>query len=60
MRRGLYLFGRSLQLLGLLILPSSLWVGFLKHDEAGSIGIFLGSLVVFYAGYLLTRVVTRL
>ena len=60
MKKGLYFFGRALQILGLLILPSAVWVGFLDHNESGSIGIFLGSIVVFYAGYLLTQVVSKL
>ena len=60
MRRWLYRSGRALQLFGLFTLPFSLWVGFLGHDEGGSLTIFLASLAVFYAGYLLTRFTTRL
>ena len=59
-KKGLYFFGRALQVAGLLAMPFSIWVGFIGHNEAGSIGIFLGSITVFYAGYLLTRLVTRL
>jgi len=60
MKKGLYYCGRALQVAGLLILPFALWVGFLGHNESGSIAIFLGSIVVFYAGYLLTQVVSKL
>ena len=60
MKKGFYLLGRALQALGLAALPFSLWVGFLGHNEQGSIVIFLASVAVFYAGYLLTRLVTRL
>ena len=57
MKREAYFFGRFLQVVGLVALPSSLWVGFLGHNESGSIAIFLGSVVVFYAGYLLTQMI---
>ena len=57
MRRWIYLFGRFLEVAGLVALPSSLWVGFLGHNESGSIAIFLGSVVIFYAGYLLTQMI---
>ena len=60
MRRYLYLTGRFLQIVGLAAMPFSLWVGFLGHNESGSITIFLSSLAVFYAGYLLTTPMTRL
>ena len=55
-----YRLGRALQLFGLLSLPFSLWVGFLGHNESGSLTIFLASVTVFYAGYLLTRFTTKL
>ncbi len=60
MKKGLYFCGRALQVVGLLAMPFSIWVGFLGHNESGSIAIFLASIVVFYAGYLLTQVVTKL
>jgi len=50
-----YRAGRLLQMAGLAAMPFSLWVGFLGHDEQGSILIFLASIVLFYSGYLLTR-----
>lgn len=54
MKRLVYFAGRALQLLGLFVLPSSIWVGFMDHNESGCIVIFLGSIAVFYTGYLLT------
>ncbi|HTL48264.1 MAG TPA: hypothetical protein VL688_09445 [Verrucomicrobiae bacterium] len=54
MRQVLYLAGRALQIMGLIALPSSLWVGFMGHDESASIAIFAGSLLVFYLGYFLS------
>lgn len=55
MRMGVYSIGRTLQVIALVALPSSLWVGFIGHNESGSIVIFLVSIVIFYAGYLLTQ-----
>ena len=60
MRKAFFAFGRFLQVAGLAALPFSLWVGFLGHDESGSITIFLASVAVFYAGYLLTRLTAKL
>ena len=60
MKRWVYVSGRALQVTGLFALPFSLWVGFLGHDESASIFIFLASVVVFYAGYLLTQFASKL
>ena len=60
MKRALYWLGRALQLFGLLVLPSAIWVGSMGHNEQGSIFIFLASLTVFYAGYFLTQWAARL
>lgn len=49
----IYLAGRALQLMGLIAMPSAIWVGQFGHNERGSIGIFLGSLIVFLLGYFL-------
>jgi len=51
----IYYCGRGLQVISLAAMPFSLWVGFLGHNEAGSITIFGGSIVIFYIGWLLTR-----
>ncbi len=45
-----YLAGRTFQLIGLLAMPSAIWVGQFGHNERGAIGIFLGSLLVFAIG----------
>jgi len=52
----MYLVGRFLQIFALLAMPSAIWVADFQHSEAGALSIFLGSLGVFYAGYLFTRV----
>jgi len=59
-RRLIYKVGRTLQVAGLAALPFSLWIGFVGHDEQGSLMIFLGSIAVFYAGYFLTRVTSKI
>ena len=59
MKRTLYLAGRAFQVIGLIALPSSLWVGFLDHNEAASIGILVASLLVFYLGVVLARLSMR-
>lgn len=55
MKPALYYAGRTLQLTGLLAMPSAMWVAHFDRDERLSIGIFVGSFVVFAAGYFLTR-----
>jgi hypothetical protein len=60
MRRGVYLAGRGLQVAGLAVMPFSLWVGWIGHDERGSITIFLASIAVFYGGYFLTQASAKL
>lgn len=47
--------GKFLQLTGLVVLPMSLWVGFYRHNEKGSLLIFISSVAVFWLGTLLTR-----
>lgn len=47
--------GRIFQLIGLLAMPSAIWLGQFAHNERASIGVFLGSLLVFWLGYLLTQ-----
>ena len=50
-----YFAGRFFQLIGLIALPSAIWVGQFGHDERGAIAIFTASIVVFSLGYALTR-----
>ena len=60
MKLFVYTLGRAFQLLALLVLPSALWAGSFGHSEAGAIIILLGTVVLFYAGYFLTRSTRRL
>ncbi len=55
----IYAAGRLLQLVGLLAMPSAFWLAQFAHDERGSIGFFLGSLLIFWLGYLLTQVARK-
>ena len=55
----IYLAGRVFQVMGLVAMPSAIWVGHFGHDEKGAITIFVGSTLVFSLGYLLTRVGMR-
>jgi len=52
----IYQTGRIFQIIGLIAMPYAIWVGEFGRDEAGAIGIFAGSSLVFFIGYLLTRV----
>lgn len=51
----LYYAGRIFQLIGLLAMPSAMWIAQIEHDEGKSIGVFVGSLIVFYVGVLLVN-----
>ncbi len=55
-----YCVGRLFQILGLLALPAAIWAGQLGHNEKQAILIFLASLFVFFIGYLLTRMSSKL
>ncbi len=52
----IYLTGRTFQVIGLISLPSAIWVGHFGHNERGSIGIFLASILVFILGTVLVKV----
>lgn len=54
-----YLAGRAFQILGLLVMPSAVWVGEIGRDERGMITIFTASLAVFFLGLLLTRLSSK-
>ncbi len=60
MKRIAFWIGRLLQLAGLVSLPSAIGVGFMEHNERGSIIIFIGSVAIFYLGYFLTLVTAKL
>jgi hypothetical protein len=51
--------GRIFQLIGLIAMPSAIWVGQFGHDERGAIAIFVASILTFTIGYFLTRVGVR-
>lgn len=51
----MYVFGRLMQLLALLVMPAAIWVGHFRHDEKGALTIFLGSVVIFFLGWLFAR-----
>ncbi len=52
----LYTIGRGLQLMGLLAMPSAMWVAEVQRDEALSISVFVGAGLVFLLGLFLTRI----
>lgn len=52
----MYQAGRIFQVIGLLTMPSAIWVGHFAHDERGAIAIFTGSIFVFTLGYFLTKI----
>ena len=45
--------------MGLLVLPSAIWVGHFNHDEKGAICIFMGSVAIFFAGVALSRIALK-
>lgn len=51
----IYLAGRVFQVIGLIALPSAIWVGHFGHDEQGAIAIFVASLLVFFLGFGMVR-----
>ena len=60
MKPLVYWLGRGLQISGLLVLPSAIWVGSMGHNEKSCIFIFVACTAAFYAGYFLTRLGMRL
>jgi hypothetical protein len=60
MKRGLYQVGRGLQLMALIALPSAFWITQFERDERQALTIFLGAIFVFFVGYLLTLLSSRL
>ena len=59
-KAALFGFGRALQLLSILVLPSAIWTAEMTHSEAMSIALFVSSVAVFFTGYALTRFSVRL
>jgi hypothetical protein len=56
MKTFMYLTGRTFQLIGLLILPSAIWVAEFHKSEAGAIGIFLAGIFLFFLGWIFSKV----
>lgn len=56
----IYKIGRLLQLIGLGLTPFSMWVAHFEKSEPKSIGILVGSIVVFTIGYFFTVLGKRL
>ena len=50
-----YFIGRTLQLIGLLILPSAIWVAEVQKSESGALSIFFGGMAIFFLGWSLTK-----
>ena len=50
-----YLAGRTLQLTGLLALPSAIWAAEFLRSEPLAVGILLASLIVFFVGWIVAR-----
>lgn len=55
----IYLAGRIFQLIGLLALPSAIWIGELGHNERGMIAVFAASILLSIFGYFLTKIVSK-
>ena len=56
MKSFLYFTGRTLQLIGLLVLPSAIWAAEILRSESGAIGLLAGGVVIFFIGWLLVRI----
>ena len=48
--------GRALQLFGLLALPSAIWVAEFQKNEAAAVTLFVGSMGIFFIGWVFTRI----
>lgn len=55
MGKILYFIGRTLQLIGLLLLPSAIWVAEVRRSEAEALAILGGSLAIFFAGWVFLK-----
>jgi hypothetical protein len=53
--RFFHALGRALQLAGLAVMPAAIWAGEILRSERGSITIFLASIAIFFAGWLIVR-----
>jgi hypothetical protein len=55
MRPVFYFLGRTFQLIGLLILPSAIWIAEVQKNEAGAGAIFLGGIGTFFGGWIFLK-----
>ena len=51
-----YFLGRAFQVFGLLALPSAIWVAEVQKSEAGAVTILLGSMGIFFFGWVFTKI----
>lgn len=51
-----YFIGRTLQVIGLVTMPSAIWAAAVYHNERACIQIFTASLAVFLSGYFFARI----
>ena len=56
MLKIIFYLGRLLQLIALIAMPSAIWIGHFLHNERGAIIIFVGSMVVFVMGWIITLI----
>jgi len=54
-KRFFYFLGRTLQLIGLLVLPSAVWVAEVQKSEAGAIGVFVAGIGIFFIGWVFSK-----
>jgi thiol:disulfide interchange protein len=54
--KPVYWLGRFLELLGLLILPSAIWITEVLRNETQALAVFFGGVALFFAGWLLTKI----
>lgn len=54
MTQFFYYAGRFLQLASLLAMPTAIWVAEFRHNEREALSVFLGSIGLFFIGWLLT------
>lgn len=50
-----YLTGRTFQLIGLLALPSAIWIAEFQKSEVLAISVLVGSVLVFFVGWIVAR-----
>jgi hypothetical protein len=55
MRGSLNFIGRTFQLVGLLVLPSALWITEVERNEARALGALFGGVLIFFVGWILTK-----